>query len=188
MNKVVFLDRDGTINVDKKYLFRIEDFEYLPGAVEGLKLLQDAGFVLIIVTNQSGIARGYYDENDFLKLNDWMIHDLADKGVKISKVYYCPHHPNALFEKYKIECECRKPKLGMYEKAIREFDIDLSKSFAIGDKIRDISICEFTLCRGFLISSLEEEKTIEKVKTGMYLNVKYADSLFHAVEEIVDIF
>ena len=94
MNKAVFLDRDGTINVDKEYLSRIEAFEYLPGTIEGLKILQDAGYLLIIVTNQSGIARGYYREEDYLNLENWMVNDLAQKGIKISASYYCPHHPN----------------------------------------------------------------------------------------------
>lgn len=94
MSKAVFLDRDRTINVDRAYLSKIEDFEYIHGAAEGLRILQEAGFTLIITTNQSGITRGYYSEEDFLELNNWMLIDLKKKGIKIAKVYYCPHHPN----------------------------------------------------------------------------------------------
>lgn len=187
MNKAIFLDRDGTINVDKAYLSKIEDFEYLPGVIEGLKLLQNAGYKLIIVTNQSGIARGYYTEEDFLKLNDWMIHDLKSKGIEVSKVYYCPHHPSGKIEKYRVNCDCRKPNLGMYRQAIRDFDIDVSASYAIGDKIRDSYICASTDCRGFLISNLEKAEIIDKVKQGMYKNISYADSLYEAAKKIVHI-
>lgn len=186
MNKAVFLDRDGTINVDKAYLSKIEDFEYLPGAIDGLRMLQEAGFILIILTNQSGIARGYYTEDDFQKLNEWMLHDLSKRGIEISKVYYCPHHPTASVEKYRFECECRKPKLGMYKKAIEEFDIDISQSFAIGDKIRDLAICEKTAFRGYLISNLEKSEVIENVKNGLYRNVKYSVDLYEAANEIVE--
>lgn len=186
MNKAIFLDRDGTINVDKDYLSKIEDFEYLPGAIEGLKLLQDVGYKLIIITNQSGIARGYYTEDDFLKLNDWMIQDLKNCGVEISKVYYCPHHPEGIINKYRIDCDCRKPKLGMYQKAIVDFGIDLSKSWAIGDKIRDSEICQTTDCRGYLISNLEKIDIIDAVKQGIYRNIEYADDLYNAAKEIVN--
>ena len=185
MSKAVFLDRDGTINVDRAYLGKIEDFEYIPGAVEGLRILQEAGFTLIITTNQSGIARGYYSEEDFLELNNWMLSDLKKKGIKIAKVYYCPHHPNGKIEKYKMDCTCRKPKLGMYEKAIEAFDIDLSLSFAIGDKIRDSAICEKTACRGYLISTLEEKDIIDGVNNGKYRNIKYAEDLLAAAKKIV---
>lgn len=131
MNKAVFLDRDGTINVEKNYLYKKEDFEFLPGVIPALKQLQAAGYLLIIVTNQSGIARGYYSEQDFLDLNDWIITILAEQGIYISKVYYCPHHPDADNEKYRVNCECRKPKPGMFLKAKQDFDLDLGACFAI---------------------------------------------------------
>lgn len=185
MNKAVFLDRDGTINVDKAYLSKIEEFEYLPGVIQGLRMLQDAGFILIIVTNQSGIARGYYTEENFLELNKWMLSDLRKKGIKIAKVYYCPHHPNGKIEKYKLDCNCRKPKLGMYEEAIEDFDIDLSRSFTIGDKIRDLAICEKTSCRGYLISDLEKENLVDGVKNGKYRNIEYAVDLLTAANKLV---
>lgn len=185
MNKAVFLDRDGTINVEKHYLHKIEDFDFLPGVIEGLKLLQDAGYFLIVITNQSGIGRGYYTEDDFLKLNDWMTEILKENGIKISKVYYCPHLPDAKIEKYRVECECRKPKLGMYEAAIKEFDIDLNHSWAIGDKIRDLAICEKTGCRGFLVEHNEKEEVISSIKINKYNYFKYADNLLTAVNVLL---
>lgn len=151
-NKAVFLDRDGTINIDKDYLYRIEDFEYKEGVLDVLRILQDMGYLLIIITNQSGIARGYYTEDDFKKLNDWMLADLEKKGIHISGVYYCPHLPNAKIKKYRINCKCRKPGIELFEKAAIDFDIDLDESIAIGDKERDLCICNATKVRGFLVN------------------------------------
>ena len=150
-NKAVFLDRDGTINADKNYLYRIEDFEFLPGAVDAMKMLQDSGFLLIIITNQSGIARGFFTEEDYFTLTEWMLERLKESGVNIAGVYYCPHLPDAKIESYRKICSCRKPDTGLFEKAARDFDIDMSASFAVGDKLRDCAICEKTQCRGFLI-------------------------------------
>lgn len=186
MKKAIFLDRDGTINVEKNYLYQIEEFEFLPGAIKGLKLLQNSGFVLIIVTNQSGIGRGYYTEEDFHKLNNWMLNELKDRGVDISKVYYCPHLPDASNVKYRIECDCRKPKLGMYEQAIREFDIDINKSWAIGDKIRDCAICEKTKCRGILVANNEKKEIIDSVKCGKIKGVSYEENLLLAAQTVVE--
>lgn len=183
-NKVIFLDRDGTINVEKDYLFRISDFEFLPGVIEGLRLLQDAGYLLIIITNQSGIARGYYTEDDYNILNDWMLATLSNQGVKVSGVYYCPHHPEAKVEKYRVDCDCRKPKLGLYEQAIKDFNIDIRASFSIGDKIRDCAICERG-AHGFLIAHNEKPEIIESVKKGEYERVEYAEDLLSAAQKIV---
>ena len=141
MNKAIFLDRDGTINVEKHYLYKIEDFQFLPGVIESLRHLQDAGFLLIVITNQSGIGRGYYTEGDFHKLNDWMVAILKEQGVTITEVYYCPHLLDAEVELYRKDCDCRKPKLGMYRQAVTDYNIELEQSYAIGDKIRDCAIC-----------------------------------------------
>ena len=163
-NKAVFLDRDGTINIDKGYLYRISDFEFLPGAVDALKMLQSAGYLLIIITNQSGIGRGYYTEEDFMRLTDYMKSELAKSGVNISGVYYCPHLPDAEVERYRKICDCRKPATGLFERAVHDFNIDLSRSYAIGDKERDCAICSVSDCKGFLIgrdvSSLYEAAEI----------------------------
>ena len=136
-NKAVFLDRDGTINVDKNYLYKIEEFEFVEGAVEGLKILSDLGYKLIVVTNQAGIGRGYYTEEDLEKLNRHMEDLLLKDGIKIEKCYFCPHHAEHGIGKYKVECECRKPKPGMIFEGIKEFNIEPEKSFMIGDKLSD---------------------------------------------------
>lgn len=138
MNKAIILDRDGTINVEKDYLHKIEDFEFEVSVIEGLKILADLGYIFVVVTNQSGIARGYYTETDLEILNSYIGKVLEEKGIEIRKFYYCPHHFEKGIGKYKVECDCRKPKSGMLEKAIKEFNIDRKKSFMIGDNITDI--------------------------------------------------
>lgn len=185
MNKAIFLDRDGTINVEKQYLYKSEDFEFIHKAIDGMKLLQNAGFKLFVITNQSGIARGFFTEDEFHKLNDWMLKELRKNNVNISKVYYCPHLNNAKIEEYRIKCNCRKPLLGMYEKAIDEFSINLAESYAIGDKLRDCAICECTACRGFLIGKNEKPDVIDGVKFGRIKNVVYANSLYDCAIKIV---
>lgn len=185
MRKAIFLDRDGTINVEKHYLHEIEDFEFLSGVQEGLRLLQQAGYLLIIVTNQSGIGRGYYTEKDFMLLNEWMLCRLKEQDISISNVYYCPHLPDAQVEQYRITCNCRKPALGMYELAVKEFDIDLDESWAIGDKIRDCAICESSNCKGFLVGDNEEKAIIEAVCEGQYDRIRYAANLLEAAKQIV---
>ena len=128
-----FLDRDGTINMDYGYVSEIEKLEFIPGAIDAMRKLKKAGFMLIIITNQSGIARGLYTERDFSKLNDYFLEKLESEGVFIDKVYYCAHHPDD-------DCHNRKPNPGMIEKALSEFNIDTARSVVIGDKRSDIEL------------------------------------------------
>ena len=151
----IFLDRDGTINVEKEYLFKKEDFEYMPGVADGLRELSDMGFLLVIVTNQSGIARGYYTEEDFRKLNDWMLADLEGKKIKIAGVYYCPHYVGGIVPRYAVGCNCRKPLTGLFHRAQKELGIDMDRSFAVGDKMRDLAICNESGVRGVLLGNCD---------------------------------
>ena len=136
-NKFILFDRDGVINVEKSYLYKIEDFEYETGVIEGLKKLKKLGYRFLIITNQAGIAKGYYTEEDYLKLEKFIMDDLENRGIKIEKTYYCPHHPEGKGIYHK-ECECRKPNIGNFLKAINEFFIDVEKSFMVGDRITDL--------------------------------------------------
>ena len=156
MNRAVFLDRDGTINKDVGYLHEKEKFEYIEGAVEGLKALQDMGYILVIVTNQSGIARGLFTEDDYLEFQSWIEDDLRSKGITIVGSYYCPHHPEAIVSKYRVKCECRKPKTGLFWKAASELNIDMDNSFAVGDKMRDLAIVNESGVKGFLVGENTE--------------------------------
>ena len=133
MTKALFLDRDGVINIEKDYLYKIEDFEFIDGIFKLCQYYQNLGFIIIVVTNQSGIARGYYTEEDFDKLTSWMLKEFSLKDIGIKKVYHCPHHPTI-----SKKCNCRKPNPGMLFEASKEFNIDLKNSVIIGDKERDI--------------------------------------------------
>lgn len=148
-NKAVFLDRDGTLNVDYGYVHKKEDWKWIDGVIPTLKVLQQKGYLLIIITNQSGIGRGYYNEEDALSLFQYMKEDLKKYGVEIAKIYYCPH--------FQEDCTCRKPKLGLFYQAIHEFNIDPSGSYAVGDKLRDLEICHKEAIQGFYIGSKIEK-------------------------------
>lgn len=137
MNKAIFLDRDGTLNVDHGYVHQIDDFQFIEGSIEALQELKNMGYLLVLVTNQSGIARGYFSEDQFLSLTEWMDWSLADRGVDLDGIYYCPHHPEGQGE-FKQDCDCRKPKAGMLLQAIKELNIDPEQSFMVGDKIEDL--------------------------------------------------
>jgi len=132
-SKALFLDRDGVINKEINYLYKIKDFVFNRGIFSLCKKYQNKGFKIIVVTNQAGISRGYYKENDYLKLTQWMINEFLNRGIIIQKVYHCPHHPE-----FTGSCSCRKPGIGMIREAELEFNIDLSKSILIGDKMSDI--------------------------------------------------
>jgi len=151
MNPAIFLDRDGTINIEKNYLYQIKQFEYIDGAIEALQLFARMGFMLVIITNQSGIARGYYTDQDFGQLSRWMLEDLSSKGIKIQKIYYCPHYQKGNIPQYAVPCNCRKPGTGLFWQAEKDLEIDMENSYAIGDKPRDLAICTESGVQGILL-------------------------------------
>ena len=133
MPKELFLDRDGVVNVEKNYLHKIDDFELLEGILDVCRHYEANGYLIIIVTNQSGISRGYYTESDFKHLSDWMVDHFKSLGITITHIYHCPHH-----ETIDGACDCRKPEPGMFLEAQKDFDIDMKNSVMIGDNERDI--------------------------------------------------
>jgi D-glycero-D-manno-heptose 1,7-bisphosphate phosphatase len=133
-----FLDRDGVINEERNYVYRIEDFRFLPGALQACRSFVEAGYLLVIVTNQAGIARGYYDTGAFETLTRWMEARFAEAGAPLAAVYHCPHHPDAKIERLRLACDCRKPAPGLILQAQRDLGIDLRRSFLVGDKVSDI--------------------------------------------------
>ncbi|BDR14315.1 D-glycero-beta-D-manno-heptose 1,7-bisphosphate 7-phosphatase [Vibrio sp. STUT-A11] len=138
----VFIDRDGVINVDHGYVHDEHDFEYIDGVFEATKALKDQGYMLVLVTNQSGIARGKFSEERFLSLTQWMDWNFVDHGVEFDGFYYCPHHPEEGIGEYKQDCDCRKPKPGMFISARDFLKIDMEKSVMIGDKAEDMMAAE----------------------------------------------
>ncbi len=148
--RAVFLDRDGTLTFDKGYTYRVEDFRLLDHALEGLQLLASLGFHLIVVTNQSGIARGRYTEADMHRYNDCMLRALGEHGIVIAGLYFCPYHPDGSGG-YRSDSHLRKPAPGMLLQAARDHGLDLARSFAIGDKKSDILAGRAAGCRTFLV-------------------------------------
>jgi D-glycero-D-manno-heptose 1,7-bisphosphate phosphatase len=133
MNKALFIDRDGVINVDKVHVYRKEDFEFTDGIFDLCRRYSDKGYIILVMTNQAGIAKGFYNEEDFKKLTQWMTEQFRDRGIIISKVYYCPHHPDI-----DGPCQCRKPAPGMILQGVKDFDLDISECVLIGDKESDL--------------------------------------------------
>lgn len=146
----VFLDRDGVINEDLGYVSEPSRFRWIPGAPEALRLLRDKGYLLIVVTNQSGIGRGYYSEEEFREFTRWMLREARRKGASIDAVYHCPHHPTEGRGEYRRPCRCRKPDIGMLEQAVKEWDVDASRSVLIGDSERDMEAAERFGLQGLL--------------------------------------
>jgi rfaE bifunctional protein nucleotidyltransferase chain/domain len=171
--KAAFLDRDGVINKDKAYVHRWEDFEFVPGAIEGMKKLQDSGYALVIVTNQSGLARGYYTEGEYLQLTEAMQQHLAYHGVQLAGIFHCPHHPKGTVPAISIDCNCRKPAPGMLIQAASELWLSLPDSILIGDKTSDIEAARAAgVGRAYLVESENPESGFKDVPAdGRFANL-----------------
>lgn len=149
-NKAIFFDRDGTLNVDVHYLHDPEQFVWVDGAIDAIRWANTHGYLVIVVTNQSGIARGYYDEAAVQRLHDWMNAELAKYGAQIDAFYYCPHHTEGIVPAYTKVCACRKPAPGMLLRAIAEYDIDPAASLLIGDGEHDVAAAANAGVKGVL--------------------------------------
>ena len=174
MKKAIFLDRDGTINVEKDYIYKSEDLVFEEGTIEALKTFKNLEYILIVVSNQSGIARGYFTEEDLNIFNNNMNEILKKNGVEITEFYCCPHHPNGIGE-YKKVCECRKPNNKMIENAIKKYNIDREKSYMVGDKISDIEAGFKSNLKTVLVKTgygLKDMEKIDKNETLICENLK----------------
>ena len=174
MKKAIFLDRDGTINVEKDYIYKSEDLVFEEGSIEALKTFKNLGYILIVVSNQSGIARGYFTEEDLNIFNNNMNEILKKNGVEITEFYCCPHHPDGIGE-YKKVCECRKPNNKMIEDAIKKYNINREKSYMIGDKTSDIGAGLKSNLKTVLVKTgygLKDMEKIDKNETLIYENLK----------------
>lgn len=161
MLKAVFLDRDGTINQDVAYLHEIDKLNWIEGALEALVYLNQQGYTLFVITNQSGVARGYFPESEVVALHDYMQSEIEAAGAHIEKFYYCPHLKDAPVAKYAVDCECRKPKPGMLLQCCAEYDIDKANSFMVGDSKRDVEAAEAAGIKGYLF---KEENLLHFIK------------------------
>jgi D-glycero-D-manno-heptose 1,7-bisphosphate phosphatase len=151
LRKAVFLDRDGTINEEKNYLHRVEDFAFIPGVPQAIRRLNEAGYLVIVVTNQSGVARGYFELADVEALHAHVKGLLASEQAHIDGFFICPHHPEAGRGLWRRECDCRKGQPGMLLQAAGELHIDLGRSFMVGDKVADIEAGRRAGCTPLLV-------------------------------------
>ena len=148
-----FLDRDGVLNVDRGYAHKPEDIEMIPGAAAAVRLLNEAGYYVFVVTNQSGVARGLYSEDAIEQVHRHMQDILRAEGAHIDAFYYCPHHPDGSVKEFAIQCRCRKPEAGMLEQAARDWPVDLRRSFLIGDRCHDLAAAAAFRIRGVKFSA-----------------------------------
>lgn len=185
--KAVFLDRDGTVNEEVDYLHRIEDFAFIPGAPEAIRRLKEAGFLVIVVTNQSGVARGYFPLAAVEALHDHIQSELARIGTRIDAFYLCPHHPVEGIGEYRKDCDCRKGSPGMLLQAARDHGIDLARSFMIGDKAADVEAGERAGCRPLLVLTGygAREKARVKPETPVFRDIGSAAEFILSQEHLV---
>jgi len=173
----VFTDRDGVLNLKVDYLHRVDDFEFFPGAPQAVKRLNDAGALVLVVTNQAGVARGYYTEADVDALHEHIQRELGRFGARIDRFYYCPHHPEGVVPQYTRTCDCRKPRPGMFLRAIDDLDLAGDLRFAVGDRYPDLIAGAAVGCRTVLVrTGYGQERPADE--TGIIIKPDYVTSSF----------
>ncbi|HEV8485418.1 MAG TPA: D-glycero-beta-D-manno-heptose 1,7-bisphosphate 7-phosphatase [Blastocatellia bacterium] len=185
-NAALFVDRDGTINEDIGYVSRPEDLIIYPWAAEAIRLVNESGMKAIVITNQSGIARGLYTEETLNHIHGRLREELARHGAQLDGIYYCPHHPRIGDERYRHICGCRKPHPGMLHRAARELNVDLTRSFVIGDKSSDMNLATNAGAKGVLVLTGYGRETQEDRERWPCDPVLVADNLLQAVRLILD--
>ena len=151
MNRAVFLDRDGTVNEEVGYLKDLGQLRLIPGAGSAIRKFHEAGLKVVVITNQSGVARGYFTESFVHDTHALLEQLLKNEGAKLDGIYYCPHHPTAGSSRYTIECDCRKPGTGLIDRAARDLDIDIKRSYVVGDKWSDVELGQRAGARSVLV-------------------------------------
>jgi len=185
LKKAVFLDRDGTVNVEKNYLVDPAQLELIPGAAEAIASLKAAGFLVVVVTNQSGVARGYFGPESVHRLHDALQERLASRGARIDAFYLCPHHPTSGKGEYLRDCDCRKGKPGMLLQAARDLDIDLRASFMVGDKLADLEAGLAAGCRALMVRTGYGAAEAHRVPAGTPVFDDLPEAARHILEESV---
>jgi D,D-heptose 1,7-bisphosphate phosphatase len=181
----VFLDRDGTINVEVGYLSRPEDLRLINGSAGAIRLLNEAGFLVVVVSNQSGVARGYFSEEAVERVNKAMARRLERRGARLDAIYYCPHYPEGVVDRYRRECDCRKPAPGMVRRAQEDLGIDVPRSYVVGDHLGDILLAKNVGARSILVATGHGADEIEKL-TGRGIEPDFVvKNLAEAVDRIL---
>ena len=182
----IFIDRDGTLNEDIGYVSTPDDLVLYPWAAEAVRMVNESGLLAIVITNQSGIARGMYTEERLSSIHLRMIEQLACEGARIDAVYYCPHHPDVGDVRYRIACDCRKPRIGMLDRAARDHRIDLKRSFVVGDKASDINLAGNAGARSALVLTGYGRETLTHPDLWPCEPEIIAENLLEAVKQILD--
>jgi D-glycero-D-manno-heptose 1,7-bisphosphate phosphatase len=180
----VFIDRDGTINIEAGYIDHPDNFNLYPFVPQSIRLLNEHGFLVIVLTNQAGVGRGYFGEDNVETLHAKMRSELAKGGARLDAVYYCPHHTSSKDPRYAVDCDCRKPRTGMVDKAVKDLPIDKSRMFIIGDKMSDIKLGKKTGCRTYLVKTGYGLREAENNPDGADI---ITDNLLLAVLDILKI-
>jgi|SRR5215831_4429569 len=186
IRRAVFIDRDGTLNEDIGYVSKPDELVLYPWAAQAVRLVNASGFLAVVITNQSGIARGMYTEEMLAEIHSRMIEELAHKGARIDAVYYCPHHPDVGSQRYRLKCDCRKPHPGLLKTAAREHNLDLSRSFVIGDKAGDIKLAENSGAHGALVLTGYGRETLAHPERWPCSPEIVAGTVLDAVRRILD--
>jgi D-glycero-D-manno-heptose 1,7-bisphosphate phosphatase len=186
MRPAVFLDRDGTINEQMGYINHISRFVMLPKAAAGIRLLNEQGIAVVVVSNQSGLARGYFPESLLAKVHARMTGELAEAGAHVDGIYVCPHHPEAKEERFRVACDCRKPKPGLFLKAAADLGLDLARSYVVGDRWSDLKAAAAVQAKGVLVLTGYGRGDYEYIGPRQPVQpIHVAEDLYAAAEWIV---
>lgn len=189
MNRAVFLDRDGVLIEEVEYLDSLDKIKIIPGAIEAVRLFNEADFKVIVISNQSGVARGYFPIEFVIQTHELLNQRFAVQGARIDQFYFCPHHPQGTVEEFAIECTCRKPGIGMLVRAQKDFQIDLKNSFLIGDKISDIQAAFTAGAIPVLVKTGYGLQTLSQNHTDLKFNqVQIARDILDAAQKIMKFF
>jgi D-glycero-D-manno-heptose 1,7-bisphosphate phosphatase len=183
MNRAVFLDRDGTVNEEVGYLSDLSQLRLMPGAGAAIKRLNERGLLVVLVTNQSGVARGYFSESFVQETHGVLKQMLLKEGATIDGIYYCPHHPKAGNSLYTMACDCRKPGTGMIDRAARDLNIDVKRSFVVGDKWSDVELGQRAGANSILVNAAFGLGNTETVRPS---HLNDPDFIAHSITEAVE--
>jgi D-glycero-D-manno-heptose 1,7-bisphosphate phosphatase len=186
VNPAVFLDRDGTLIEDVGYLSRVEDLSWFPWSIDAIRLLNRAGFLVFVTTNQGGIGLGFYDQQLVHDVHAIMSGDVAASGGRIDDLFFCPHHPLAVTPELRIECDCRKPRPGMIQQARARHSIDVTRSFVVGDKLADVGMATNAGAQGILVRTGYGEATLAQHAGAVPGAAFVAQTLLEAVDWILE--
>lgn len=187
MKRAVFMDRDGTVSDEVGYLNHVSRLRVFPFSASAIRKINDASMLAVLVTNQAGVARGYFPETMIGDVHDRLVDELGREGARLDAIYYCPHHPSAGEPPYRADCDCRKPRPGMLRRAAEEHDVDLAGSYVVGDKYSDVKLAHAVGAKGVLVLTGYGRGEYEYERASWPREPEHvAESLVEAVDWILD--